>query len=115
MHDYHAVKALIDRLMADGASPSSIAEVRIRASARLSPEALQQAYEMLAQGTPLEGSRLVVDPSRDQHTCPACQGPFPITPDDLAGHLLVCPACGAVSATELDATVQVVSITDRRG
>jgi len=66
MHDYHAVEALVGRLASGVIGTERIVEVRIRAGATFSPEALQQAYEVITLGTPLEGSRLVVEPGQDE-------------------------------------------------
>jgi Zn finger protein HypA/HybF involved in hydrogenase expression len=97
MHDYHAVVSLIERITSQAADLEHIAEVRIRAGATFSPEALQQAWGMLTQNTPLEGTCLVVEAGRRARECPACAGSWVVTSDDLAGHLLVCPSCGIPS------------------
>ena len=55
------------RRTSDGAPTSTdVTEVRIRAGAAFSPVALRQAYEMLTLGTPLQGSRLLVEPGQDE-------------------------------------------------
>ena len=113
MHDHHAVKALVERLAIGIVGTERIAEVRIRAGATFSPEALEQAYEMLTQGTLLEGSRLVVEPGQDERECPACGNTWGATNEDLAGHWVVCPSCGAPSAIEGSTGIEVVGITVR--
>ena len=112
MHDYHAVETLIERLTSEleGRELGRVAEVRIRASAVFSPEALQQAYEMLTRETPLQGSRLVVEELPDERECPACGKAWLVSPDDLAGHMLVCPSCGALSTIEGGSGIEVVGI-----
>lgn len=114
MHDYHAVEALVERLTSELAEVGCVTQVRIRADAIFSPEALQQAYEMLTLDTPLEGSRLAVERQPDEHECPACGKRWAATHDDLAGHLLVCPSCGALSAIEGSTGIRVVGITRSR-
>jgi Zn finger protein HypA/HybF involved in hydrogenase expression len=115
MHEYHAVQALVDRLSADASvlEGERIAEVRIRAGATLSREALEQAYEMLAPDTPLEGSRLVVVTARDDRLCPTCGRSWSATHDDVAGHLLICPSCGSLSPIEHGAGIEVLEVTSR--
>ena len=109
MHDYHAVRALIERLRADRAG--DVSEVRIRAGASYSPEALQQAFEMLTPGTTLEGSRLVVEPASDVCTCPACGQSWEVADEDLAGLLAVCPACGTPSSAGPLTGIEVIGLT----
>jgi Zn finger protein HypA/HybF involved in hydrogenase expression len=110
MHDFHAVKALVDGLTAGDGSASDIAEVRIRVSVLLSQEAVQQAFEMLTQDTPLRGSRLVVEPWPDERECPACGDSTPVVSDDLLGHLVICPSCGAPSPIGDGAAIELVEV-----
>lgn len=112
MHDYHAVEALVERLTAeqDGDELERVAEVRIRASVVFSPEALKQAYEMLTRETPLEGSRLAVEELPDERECPTCGTSWLVSRDDVAGHLLVCPSCGALSPIEGGSGIEVVGL-----
>ena len=72
MHDYFAVSALVARLARDPSLAGGIAEVRVRASPVFSPEALQQAYQMLTEDTPLSGSRLLVEELADRRECAQC-------------------------------------------
>jgi len=113
MHDYYAVKALLERLTSEigDLDLDRITEVRVRASSTLSPEALEQAYEMLTQDTPLEGSRLMVEELPDERECPACGGSWAVAHGDLVGHVLVCPSCGALSPIEGGTGLEVLGIT----
>jgi hydrogenase nickel incorporation protein HypA/HybF len=113
VHDYHAIKALVDhlRLELEGRDVGHIDEVRVRADATLSPEALEQAYEMLTKDTPLEGSRLVVEEPIGERLCETCGASWTATHEDVAGHLLICPTCGALSAIEGSSGLEVVGLT----
>jgi len=111
MHDYHAVKALVARLSAQLSDGDAVAEVRIRASPVYSPEALEQAYEILVPGTPLAGSHLVVDPLAERRACSRCGGSFEVSQERLAGHLVICPDCGEPSLLEVDTGLELVSIS----
>jgi len=93
VHDQHAVQNLIERL----SDLEDVAEVRIRAGASFSPEALRQAFEMLTADTPLAGSRLVVEGLVEERGCPTCGSTWAVSSDDVAGHLVLCPSCGAPS------------------
>ena len=112
MHDYHAVEALVERLAGDEAvAAGSVAEVRIRADVVFTPEAMEQAYAMLTPGTPLEGSRLVVEEVTRDEECSACGTVWTVSRDDLAGHMLMCPSCGALSSIEGGSGIEVVAVT----
>lgn len=113
MHDYHAVSALIDRLNA-GADAGEVEEVRVRASPIFSPESLQQAYEMQTIDTPLEGSRLIVEEADDDRTCDACGRVWRLSPDDVAGHLVVCPSCGAITPIDESAGLELLEVRTAR-
>lgn len=111
MHDYDAVEALVERLTSQphDLEAEPISEVRIRAGVAFSPESLQQAYEMLTRDTPLEGSRLVIEELPDERECPACRTSWTLAPDDVAGHLLICPSCGVPSEIQA-AGLEVVGV-----
>jgi len=112
VHDHDAVRALVERLT-DGSTdlPADVAEVRIRAGAAFSPEALEQSYEMLTPGTPLEGSRLLVEPAQDECVCARCGSSWIPTISDLAGHVLLCPSCGAPLPIDDFASIEVLGIS----
>ena len=110
MHDYHAVSALVARLAHDPSLAEGIAEVRVRASPVFSPEALQQAYQMLTQDTPLSGSRLLVEVLADRRECAQCGTAWAVSPDDVAGHLVICPSCGALTPLDARAAIELLEI-----
>ena len=107
MHEQHAVQELIARL----SCLERVREVRVRAGVVFSPEALVQAYEMQTAGTPLEGSRLIVEERREERTCAACGRTWEVTAEDVAGHVVLCPACGVPTPLEDLAALEVVGIT----
>ena len=115
MHDYHAVSALVARLTRDPSLAAGIAEVRVRASPVFSPEALQQAYQMLTEDTPLCGSRLLVDKLADRRECALCGATWSVSSDDVAGHLVVCPSCGALSPLDAGAAIELLEIRSSAG
>ena len=115
LHDYHAVSALVARLTRDPSLATGIAEVRVRASPVFSPEALQQAYQMLTEDTPLCGSRLLVDELADRRECALCGARWLVSSDDLAGHLVVCPSCGALSPLDAGAAIELLEIRSSAG
>jgi Zn finger protein HypA/HybF involved in hydrogenase expression len=112
VHDVHAAGALIEHLTGKlGADElRDVARVRIRVDAALSPESLAQAYEMLTRGTPLEGSLLEVEMHAETRLCQECGTSWTATHDDVEGHLLVCPSCGAISPIEGTRGIEVLEV-----
>jgi Zn finger protein HypA/HybF involved in hydrogenase expression len=110
VHDYHAVSALVARLARDPSLAEGIAEVRVRASPVFSPEALRQAYQMLTEDTPLRGSRLLIEELADRRECAQCGTAWAVSPDDVAGHLVICPSCGAPAPLDAGAAIELLEI-----
>jgi len=110
VHDYHAVGALVARLALDPSLAEAIAEVRVRASPVFSPEALRQAYQMLTEDTPLSGSRLLVEELADHRECAQCGTAWAVSADDVAGHLVICPSCGALTPLEARTAIQLLEV-----
>ncbi|HLZ37596.1 MAG TPA: hydrogenase/urease maturation nickel metallochaperone HypA [Mycobacteriales bacterium] len=98
MHEYHAVSALVALLQRDPSLAGP--EVRVRASPVFCADSLQQAFEMLTADTALAGSRLAVEEMSDRRTCARCGWQSTVSRDDVVGHAVVCPRCGAVSSAE---------------
>lgn len=109
MHDYQVVETLVERLTDQLADRDHVTEVRIRANPIFSPEALEQAFEMLTADTQLEGSRLLVERT-DDCECPACGASWTPVHDDLVGSLVVCPACGEPSPMQGLMGIELVGI-----
>lgn len=110
MHDVHAVEALIERI--ERAAPDGPVEVRVRAGPEFWPEALVQAFAMRIQDTSLEGSRLTVEELVDERRCGACGSAWVLTADDLAGHVVLCPGCGAPSPAGDGVGIELVQVSD---
>jgi len=53
------------------------------------------AFASYSVGTPLEGAEVVIETVPVAFTC-ACGYHQLISADDLQGHMMVCPDCGAV-------------------
>ncbi len=106
------MKALIDRLTTElpNVDLERVTQVTIRADPMFSPPALEQAFEMLTPGTPLEGSRLVVEDREDERECPECGTTWTVSPEDVAGHLVLCPSCGTPSLIEGTGGIELVSV-----
>lgn len=108
MHDYHAISVLIEKLLDIG---EPIEEVRIRVGVDSSPDSLQQAYQMLTHDTPLAGSHLLVEERLDVRRCPSCDEVWRVTRDDVLGHVIVCPSCGAGCSVDREAEIEVLEVS----
>jgi Zn finger protein HypA/HybF involved in hydrogenase expression len=82
----------------------------VRASPVFSPEALQQAYQMLTEDTPLSGSRLLIEELADRRECAQCGMAWVMSPDDVAGHLVICPSCGTAAPLGTGAVIELLGI-----
>ena len=121
MHEYSVVTELISALLPqleDHAGRVSTVflvkgELRI-----LSDKALQNAFELLSQGTRLERSRLVVEPVEVRVRCRSCDyvGPADHVCEEsfhFAIPILSCPACGAAVDIEAGRELYVDRVTIR--
>jgi Zn finger protein HypA/HybF involved in hydrogenase expression len=112
VHELAAVAALVERLTEWLAErePATVERLRIRRGSDFSEEALLQGFEVLSRGTPLAGARLEIEVAEVQATC-VCGQAQTVTADDLIGHLLVCPACGALVDLPALAELEVLDLT----
>jgi len=110
VHEYHAARAVVESLASAVGPDASVVEVRARASPAFSAEALQQAYEMLVPGTPLAGSTLTVEELGVERECPGCGSVWALSRDDVAGHVVICPSCGALSGFDFAGGLEVVEV-----
>ena len=109
MHEVAAVSALIDAILAGAAvhEPYRADSVRVRLGSAFSEDALLQAFQMLAHGTPLEGVSLEIEYIDHVVDCP-CGLEQPIRADDLVGHIWVCPNCSHVEEIDEEDDLQLV-------
>lgn len=117
MHEFAVVEGLVNRALAEledkwsdstglqqgparypngpYAPPPHTLRVTVQRSSEFAEEALYTAFEALTQGTSLEGADLHIQTIDHEFTC-QCGYRQVISPDDLIGHMYVCPACGAI-------------------
>lgn len=108
MHDYQVIEAVVRRLTEAGLR--DVTEVRIRVGPAFSPVALRQAYEMVTLGTPLASSHLRVETAEQPCACRACGEVWTVRSGYPAGHMVLCPACGAPTPTDGLTDVQIVHV-----
>jgi len=103
MHEFSVtswiVDALLDLAKRHGASSVQEVHLRIGSLRALSIDQVKFCYGVLAKGTTLEGSRLVIEEVPGKLRCSACSYRGEFNPQDDAYHFgippLVCPECGA--------------------
>lgn len=103
MHEYSVVAELIDALVPQvQAINGKILCVHLKKGELriLSDRALIQAFELLAEGTRLEGARLEIESIAVGVACSACgyRGPVERVSDEgfhFSVPILSCPSCGA--------------------
>lgn len=94
--------------------PALTVDLKVGALAVHSAAATRQAYLVLAQGTPLENSRLHLTILPVMLTCSKCgyEGPLPeetVDPHDLSP-LAECPQCGGVATVEGGREVESIEL-----
>lgn len=111
MHEVAAVSALVDAILAGAArhEPYRADAVRVRLGSAFSEDALLQAFEMLTQGTLLQGVSLEIENIDHMVDCP-CGLEQPIRADDLVGHIWVCPNCSHVEEVDDEDDLQLVGV-----
>jgi len=117
LHEFHAARSLVARLRVDPGLGvgGKVSAVHVRASPEFAPDSLRQAYEMLVAGTPLAGSQLVVEETARAHECAQCGSSWAVTRDHVAGHVLICPSCGAASGVGSSGGVELVEVVREGG
>jgi hydrogenase nickel incorporation protein HypA/HybF len=78
------------------AGAGRVHEIRLRIGvlSGVVPEALQFAFEALAEGTPAENGMLTIEPVPARFWCDPCNREF-----EAAGWFAECPDCGNASST----------------
>jgi Zn finger protein HypA/HybF involved in hydrogenase expression len=91
------------------AGGATVSLVRVRCPTTIPEAALREAFQLLAAGGPLATATLEVEPLEVRLRCP-CGFAGTLGEADLAGHLAVCPACGAISSHEHAAGVDLLAV-----
>lgn len=98
MHELSIARGIVEvaaeAVREAGAAKAVTVRVRVGALAGVAPEALTFCYEAVAHGTPLEGSRLVVETAPVVLHCSTCN--CDVTLADVCR--LACPVCGTPTA-----------------
>jgi len=46
----------------------------------------------------------------DRRECAQCGTAWAVSPDDVAGHLVICPSCGALAPPDAGAAIELLEI-----
>lgn len=102
MHEYGLMRDIVGRAAEECARHPGRSVTRLRVEVGefmvASRESLEAAYEILARGTPLEGSFLEISEVPGRARCPACAfegGAADIEEVSEPPSLLLCPRCGS--------------------
>ena len=89
------------------ASGRTVTSVQVRCPATIELHEVEQAFQVLIAGGPMEAARLEIETFSPTLSC-GCGFSGPVGRDESVGHLLVCPGCAAVH--ESHATLELVGI-----
>jgi len=93
------VESLLDLANKQGSSKVLLVHLKIGLLRALSTEQVSFSYNILAKGTALEGSKLIIEEQAGKLQCAACDYHGEFNPeDDSSFHFgippLICPKCG---------------------
>jgi hydrogenase nickel incorporation protein HypA/HybF len=113
MSEYSIVQELVEKLLSEISAKglTLVKEIRLRKGSTFSEEPLQQAFHIMSENTPLEGAQLVIEAFNIEYKCKSCGYTQVITPDDLIGHLYICPECGADSEIDESRGLQYLGMS----
>ena len=110
MHEFAIVQALVEELQGRIAPQDQVQEIRLERASAFSEDSLRELFAALSKGTALENASLTVE-TVARHVVCACGYDQVVTPDDLVGHMFVCPACGQVSEVPHADDLKVLDVT----
>jgi Zn finger protein HypA/HybF involved in hydrogenase expression len=109
VHEVSLVAELVDAAVAR-AGGRPVAVVRVRHATTIPEDVLRQAFDMLVEGSPLAGARLVAEPFDIELRC-GCGFAGAAGHDDLVGgSMAVCPSCGEVIALPPAAELELLEV-----
>jgi len=93
MHEMSIAQSLIqilqEEMVKHGAKALRSVRLSVGEMTAIVPESLSFCFEIIVQGTPLEGARLLMDRIPLKGYCPQCDVTF-----DIKDFVFVCPTCG---------------------
>jgi hydrogenase nickel incorporation protein HypA/HybF len=112
MHELAITQSVVDAVTErTGTTPVTVVRLRVGRLAGVVPDAMRFCFELVTEGTPLEGADLVIDEPEGRARCRTCGAAFPLR--DL---VLLCP-CGSADVEVLagrELSVVSVVLADHR-
>ena len=101
MHEMSIAQSLIDILQEEMAKHGAATLRSVRLSvgelSAIVPESLSFCFEIITQGTPLEGAKLLMDRIPLRGYCPQCEETF-----DIKEFVFICPTCGSTNIETIE-------------
>lgn len=107
MHELAITQSIVEMILerTDGARVTAV-RLRIGKVSGVVPDALRFCFDLVADGTPIQGARLEIDEPPGRARCRACSATFPV--DDL---VVLC-ACGSADVEVLGGDELLVSAVE---
>jgi hydrogenase nickel incorporation protein HypA/HybF len=107
MHELAITQSIVEMIVerTDGASVTAV-HLRIGKVSGVVPDALRFCFDLVADGTPVQGARLEIDEPPGRARCRACGATFSV--DDL---VVLC-ACGSADVEVLGGDELLVSAVE---
>jgi hydrogenase nickel insertion protein HypA len=117
MHEYSIVQQLVNQLAAQLQTEGveRVKSIHLRRGSTFAEDPLRFALEVLSENTPLAGAEVVIDAYSVEHVCASCGRSQVVTPDDLVGHIFICPVCGTAKEIDEAHGLELVSVTLQNG
>jgi hydrogenase nickel incorporation protein HypA/HybF len=101
MHEMSIAQSLItilqEEMAKNGAKSLRSVRLSIGEMSAIVPESLSFCFEIIIQGTPLEGAKLLMDRIPLKGYCGKCERPF-----DIKDFVFVCPTCGSTNIETIE-------------
>jgi hydrogenase nickel incorporation protein HypA/HybF len=96
MHEMSIAQSLINILQEEmaknGAATLRSVRLSVGEMTAIVPESLSFCFEIITQGTPFEGAKLLMDRIPLRGYCPKCEETF-----DIKEFVFICPTCGSTT------------------
>jgi hydrogenase nickel incorporation protein HypA/HybF len=101
MHEMSIAQSLVgilqEEMLKHGATTLRSVRLSIGELSAIVPESLSFCFEIIIQGTPLEGAKLLMDRIPLKGYCPRCAQSF-----DIKDHVFVCPTCTSTAIETIE-------------
>ncbi len=101
MHEMSIAQSLISILQEEmakhGAGTLRSVRLSVGELSAIVPESLSFCFEIITQGTPLEGAKLLMDRIPLRGYCPQCEETF-----DIKEFVFICPTCSSTNIETIE-------------